>query len=113
VGYAYTLVIRQHFFIMACVNGSGSIGFTQLLPVDGEEKIKSGLAFGIRSEFIASAGYNSDRWYLGISFMNMSVDIQAPIKERSISYNTGLFRFNIVRRFATKNPIKLLNPVGK
>jgi hypothetical protein len=110
-GYAYTFVIKKHYFIMGSINGSVNIGFTRLLPVDSDEKVKSGLAFGIRSEVILSAGYNSDRWYFGLAFVNLSLETQAPIDERSINYETGLYRINLVRRFATKKPIKILNPV--
>jgi hypothetical protein len=109
-GYAHTFVIKRHLFIMGSFTGSGNIGFTQLLPVESEEKIKSGLVFGLRGEIILSAGYNSDRWYFGFSFINMSTINQAPIKERAISYQTGMYRVNIVRRFATRKPIKILNP---
>jgi hypothetical protein len=111
VGYAQTFVIKKHFFIMGSVNGSVNVGFTRLLPVDSEDKVKSGLVFGIRSELILSAGYNSDRWYFGLAFMNMSLENQAPIDERSISYETGMYRLNLVRRFGTKKPIKILNPL--
>jgi hypothetical protein len=111
VGYAHTFVIKKHFFIMGSINGSGSIGFSRLFPVESEEKVKSGLALGIRSELILSTGYNSDRWYFGLSYTNLALETQAPIDERSISYETGIFRINLVRRFATKKPIKLLNPV--
>jgi hypothetical protein len=110
VGYAHTFVIKKHFFIMGSVNGSGSIGFTRILPVDSEEKVKSGLALGIRSELILSIGYNSARWYFGMSFVNLSLETQAPIDERSISYETGMYRINLVRRFPTKNPVRILNP---
>lgn len=110
IGYAYTLVIKRHFFIIGSINGSGNVGFTQLLLVDNENKVKSGLVLGLRSEILISTGYNSDRWYFGVSFINMSVVTQAPIPGRSIRYDTGMYRFNIVRRFATKKPIRLLNP---
>jgi hypothetical protein len=114
VGYAYTFVIKRHFFILASVNGSANIGFTQLLLVDNEDKIKSGSVLGLRSEILFSTGYNSDRWYFGVSFTNLSIVTQAPVSERSISYDTGMYRFNIVRRFATKKPLKILNPgIGK
>lgn len=110
IGYTYTLVIKRHFFIIGSVNGSGNVGFTQLLLVDNENKVNSGLVLGLRSEILISTGYNSDRWYFGVSFINMSVVTQAPIPGRSIRYDTGMYRFNIVRRFATKKPIRLLNP---
>jgi hypothetical protein len=110
VGFAYTVVIKRHFFILGSINGSGNIGFTQLQLVDNEDKLKSGLVFGLRSEILFSTGYNSERWYFGFSFTNMSIVTQAPISERSISYDTGMYRINLVRRFATKKPIRLLNP---
>jgi hypothetical protein len=110
IGYAHTFVIKKHFFIMGSINGSGTVGFTRLLLMESEDEMKSGLALGWRSELIISAGYNSDRWYFGVSFMNMSMAMQSPLDERSISYDTGMYRFNIVRRFATKKPIRILNP---
>jgi hypothetical protein len=110
IGYAYTFVIKRHFFIMGSINGSANIGFTQLLLVDNEEKIKSGLVLGVRSDVLISSGYNSERWYFGFSYTNMSTVTQAPVSERSISYDTGMYRFNMVRRIATKKPIRILNP---
>jgi hypothetical protein len=110
LGYAFTFVIKKHFFILGSINVSANIGFTQLQLVDNLNKLKSGLAFGFRSEMLISTGYNSDRWYFGVSFTNMSIMTQAPVSERSISYETGMYRFNIVRRFATKKPIRILNP---
>lgn len=109
-GYAYTFVIKRHFFIVGSVNGSVNIGFTQLLLVDDENKVKSGLVLGLRSDVLFSAGYNSDRWYFGFSFINLSIGTQAPVEDRSISYDTGMYRFNLVRRFGAKKPIKILNP---
>ena len=110
IGYAHTFVIKKHFFIMGSINGSGSIGFTRLLPIDSEEKVKSGLVLGLRYELIVSLGYNSDRWYFGLSFTDMSITNEAPIDERTINYQTGMYRINLIRRFKTKNPIRFLNP---
>ena len=95
---------------MGSLNGSGNVGLTQLLLVDNLNKVKSGLVFGLRGEVMVSTGYNSENWYFGVSFINMSIVTQAPIKDRSISYDTGIYRINLVRRFKTKKPIKLLNP---
>ena len=110
VGYAHTFVIKRHFFITGSINGSANVGFTQLLLVDNEDKMKSGLVLGFRSEILFSAGYNSASWYFGFSFVNLSIATQAPIDERSISYDTGMYRFNLVRRIKNLRPIKWLNP---
>jgi hypothetical protein len=110
IGYAYTLVIKRHFFITGSINGALNAGFTRLQPVDDEDKIKSGLIAGFRTEVLISAGYNSSRWYFGMSYMNMGITNQAPLPDCSISYDTGMFRMNVVRRFHTRQPIRLLNP---
>ena len=110
IGYAYTFVIKRHIFIMGSINGSVSVGFTQLLLEESAEKVKSGGIFGLRSELILSAGYNSDRWYFGFSFINMSVLNQAPVEDMSVTYDTGMYRINLVRRFRTNKPIRILNP---
>lgn len=109
-GYAHTFVIKRHFFITGSINGSANVGFTQLLLVDNEDKMKSGLVLGFRSEIFFSAGYNSESWYFGFSFMNLSISTQAPVKERSISYDTGMYRFNLVKRIKNLKPVRLLNP---
>ncbi len=108
-GYAYTVVIKKHYFIMGSLNGSGTIGFTRFIIHENDEKVKSGVVFGLRSEILVSAGYNSEKWYFGLSFVNMSVTNQSPLDECTINYDTGMFRFNLVRRIPTKKPIRLLN----
>jgi hypothetical protein len=42
--------------------------------------------------------------------VNLSIATQAPIKERSISYDTGMYRFNLVRRIKNLKPVRILNP---
>lgn len=109
-GYAYNFVIRRYFFILGSLNGSLNLAFTKLHLIDSEEEVKSGLVGGVRAEFLVSAGYNGDRWYFGVSYVGMELQTQAPIDERLVKYDTGLFRVNIVKRFATKKPIRILNP---
>jgi hypothetical protein len=109
-GYAYTLVIKKHFFILGSINGSLNLAFTRLHLIESEDEVKSGLVAGLRSDILLSAGYNGDRWYFGISYMDLTIQTQAPINERTVSYNTGQFRINLVKRFATKKPLRLLNP---
>jgi hypothetical protein len=110
IGYAYTLVISEHFFVTASLNGSGNLGTTQLILPENTNKIKAGIILGFRIETLFSVGYNSERWYFGASYMNMSQTSQSPFPERNITFNTGIMRINIVRRFKTNKPIKILNP---
>ena len=110
IGYAHTFVIKKHFFVTASLNGSGNLGTTQLIIHDNTNKIKAIPVVGFRIETIFSAGYNSNSWYFGASYINMSQTSQSPIPGRDISFNTGMMRINIVRRFKTDKPVKILNP---
>jgi hypothetical protein len=110
IGYAYTLVLKKHYFLTGSINGSLNAGFTRLRVIDEDEKLKSGMILAFRTEFLISGGYNSHRWYFGLSYVNLALTNDAPLSNCSISYDTGMFRMNVVRRIATKKPIKLLNP---
>jgi hypothetical protein len=109
-GYAYTFVYKEHFFLLGSLNASLDLAYTQLHLVNSEDRVKSGTVYGIRTEILVSTGYNSEKWYFGISLVDMNLSTQAPIDERTINFETGFFRINFVRRFATRKPIKVLNP---
>lgn len=110
IGYGYTFVFKKHYFLTGSVNGSLNIGSTKLILMEKEEAIGSGMVLTLRTEFLISGGYNSHRWYVGVSYVNLALSNQAPLPNCSLSFDTGIFRMNLVRRFATKKPIKLLNP---
>jgi hypothetical protein len=42
--------------------------------------------------------------------VNLSQSNQAPLPDKSVGFETGMFRMNIVRRFSTSRPIRILNP---
>lgn len=109
-GYAYTLVIRRHIFLTGSINGSFNTGYTQLMLLESEHRYKSGINLGYRVEVLVSAGYNSPKHYAGFSYVNMAQQSQAPLPGRTASFNTGMFRINLVRRFTTQKPVRLLNP---
>ncbi len=113
VGYAYTFVYKKHYFLTGAVTGTGSIGLTTLRLVEEDTKVKSGTVLGVRAELLLSAGYNSERWYVGLSYVNLAQTNQAPLPEKNIGFDTGVFRINMVRRIPTKKPIRLLNPSPK
>lgn len=95
LGYAYTLVIKEHFFLM----GSGTVVLTYgYNRIENDERIKS-------SSFIpnfmvkASGGYNSALWAFTVSWTNDTVIIGSDSNEQVFSLHTGNLRLNLVRRF--------------
>ncbi len=111
IGYAYTFVIKYHWFLMLSGSANLAIGSTSLITDQiPETKDKSGLTVDFNLNFETSAGYNSHWWYIGFSYTNLSTRQQTPVSKGRLNMDTGNFRFNIVRRFRITKPIRILNP---
>src|SRR5206468_364422 len=109
-GYAYTLVLRKHFFL----TGSGSIsmdyGQTTFRSEQGE-RIVSGFTPNIFLRFFG--GYNSAYWAVSLIYVNNAVTLPGTSQTR-MQLNTGNFRLNLVRRFRpSKKARELLKVVDE
>jgi hypothetical protein len=110
IGYAHTFVLFKHLFITGSWHGGVTIGFTNISGMDSDDTEKTGFAWHFHSNLRLGFGYNSRKWYAGFSYLNHAVRNQAPVNRGWLHFDTGNFRLNLVRRFALKKPIKLLNP---
>jgi hypothetical protein len=109
-GYYYTLVISRHVFISAGLSVGPSIGYSWLDRDDDQKLQTSGINLNLNGLARAAMGYNSERIYVGVSFLHQLLLNQLPVKEIWSQFNTGNFRINVVYRFRLKKPIKFLNP---
>jgi len=95
-GYAYTLVIKKHFFIMA--SATITVDFS-VNVLESPERVRSTSLvpnFGIK----AFAGYNSRKSSISLTFTNETVNLAAGKPEQLFGLNTGNLRLNFVHRFA-------------
>jgi len=112
VGYGYTLVVHQNWFLSLSLTLNLALGESWLHPdQDYAESTKSGLTVNIISVPRMAFGYNSEKWCIDISYNNLSQRNQSPYDQDWIQFDTGNFRLNVVRRFHVKKPLKILNPV--
>jgi hypothetical protein len=109
-GYYYTLVISKHLFISAGLSVGPSIGYSWLDRDDNQKLQTSGVNLNLNGLVRSALGYNSERIYVGFSFLHQIVLNQLPVKEIWSHFNTGNFRINAVYRFRLNKPIKFLNP---
>lgn len=111
IGYAHTFVLKQHWFLSLSFAASLALGSSKLLP-DQEyaEQVKSGVTLNFNTSPRIAFGYNCALWCFDISYNNLSMKNQVPVERAWVQLDTGNFRFNIVRRFHMKKPIRLLNP---
>ena len=95
LGYAFTLVMHQHYFFMGSVNGSFNIGYTQ------EESNSKTIKFGYWENYIfrLGTGYNSHRWNLSFSWLDSHIGSSGEKTIYKYMYNTGNYRLVYARRF--------------
>ncbi|WP_230981219.1 DUF4421 domain-containing protein [Echinicola salinicaeni] len=110
IGYAYTLVIAKHFFIMGYASVSPSFGFTQMR---GE---MSSIGWSLNPNYLlkGSVGYNTKRWAINANFMYENVRL-AKVKDFNTEFFVGNVRANFIYRFVagpkTKSLLKSIKPV--
>ena len=109
-GYAYTFVWRGslYFSLSTVVGLSG--GGNWIHHTSTSETYNTGLTMGLNNTTRISLGYNNASYYVGLSFIRFTMTNQVGEDRNWIGYHTGNIRFNIVKRFITKRPIKALRP---
>ncbi|MGB3526250.1 MAG: DUF4421 domain-containing protein [Flavobacteriales bacterium] len=104
-GYAYTLVIQEHIFLTgSVVLGAGISIQRAVVATEADQEIqKTNAGAGWHGQFRAGAGYNSARYYAGVSFNQENIGYL--LDDRSSFYwSVGNIRINIVKRFNAHIP---------
>ncbi len=111
IGYAYTLVYEEHWFLL----GSATINFALSYSTEISTALNLRVnRFGFKPDYIfhLGTGYNSNRWNVSLLW----VDTTLPEKGRNSGYaysvNVGNYRLIYARRMSINHKIKkLLEPV--
>lgn len=110
-GYAYTLVVKQHFFLTGSASLSLDYGENTIYDKNGSNK-ERGVSPNTFLRFFG--GYNSNRWAVSVIYVTNSVSLATGNIERQIILNTGNFRVNYIYRFApSKKAKRYLNVVDQ
>lgn len=95
VGYAYTLVIRKHFFVTASAAANLGVGYS---THHGEMGRHTQWAVNPNYFLRGFAGYNSEKWSLNVNYVHNHV--QLPENDGfSSAMMTGNYRLNFIYRF--------------
>lgn len=105
VGYAYTLVIKKHFFIMGSASATLSFGTSKVEAVDVSKYSSLQPNFELR----ACAGYNSEKTAISLTLVDNTVSLASNKGTPQFSLSTGNLRLNFVRRFSGKKLKSLIN----
>ncbi len=103
IGYAYTFILRRHFFLMGAASLSINLGNSMFGNATTTEEV---FGFSSNSLFRASTGYNSERWALNLVYVTSRVQLSAGPSQINAQFNTSNYRINFVRRIAPGRRIK-------
>ncbi|RYE24927.1 MAG: DUF4421 domain-containing protein [Sphingobacteriales bacterium] len=109
-GYAHTFVIAKHFFIMGEVLAGVGGNYTSLTDTKFDTPLQ-GFGLNLSGTFRLAAGYNSERYFVGLHCVDYMTYNAAPIHDSWQAYEAGNLRFSIVKRFTVRKPLP--KPLGK
>ena len=101
-GYAYTLVIKEHFFITASAAANLGVGYSTHHGENGRHT-----QWGINPNYFVRgfAGYNSDRWSINANYVHNNVGLPEN-SGFSNAMMTGNYRLNFIYRFLPGERLK-------
>jgi len=112
-GYAQTFVVKQHFFLTLSLVGGLSGGESWVYTSKEDEVDRSGFTVAGNLTGRIALGYNSRKFFVGVSYLGIYIRNQSPVPQTWLGYDTGMFRFNLVYRFRMKKDLRFLSGEGK
>lgn len=110
-GYAFNLVIYQHFFCNLMFSTGLANGRTKVTSIDrGETKNN---ALNLNFQITAGLGYNSRNLYVGVNQYFYSTYTPVSEDNTSVGMQNGRFQFLIAYRFKMKKDYDLIPPAAR
>jgi hypothetical protein len=111
IGYGYTLVYKEHFFILA--SATINLAFRYSTEISTTLNRKESL-FGFRPNYIihAGLGYNSSKWSLSLLWVDSELFMKGAQSNYHFTVDVGNYRLVYARRFSLdRNTKKILAPI--
>jgi hypothetical protein len=109
-GYAYTFVWAEKLYLSLWTMFGVSGAYHRVRYTPDSYTLSKGISVGLTNNTKISLGFNTRRYYLGASFSRFSMTTMAGSNRDWLSYHTGHFRINLVKRIRLKRSIKILRP---
>ena len=109
-GYAYTFVWAEKLSLSLSTSFGLSGAYSRVHYSPDSYTLEKGISIGISNTTRISLGFNSPKYYVGLSYSRFSMSNMAGSYRDWYSYNTGHIRVNFVKRIRLKKPIKILRP---
>jgi len=109
-GYAYTFVWAEKLSLSLCTLFGISGCHNRVHYTPDSYTLSKGISLGFTNTTLISMGYNSPKYYVGLSYSRFAMSSMAGSYRDWFSYNTAHIRINFVKRIHLKRSIKILRP---
>lgn len=114
VGYAYTLVMQQHYFVAASLSLNLNLGFSA--ETDLSHINKNVYAIPV-STYRISGGYNSSSWHISATWMGNRLPVRGAASPNNYLLQTGTVQLKLGKKIMPgprlKKRLSLLNRISK
>ncbi len=111
LGYGYTLVYREHFFVLGSVTFNLAFRYSRERSAS-TEKYGDRIDFTPNDIFHLGAGYNTDTWCLSALWVNTRLNAKGGISDYRYGITAGNYRLIYAKRFRINRKVrKMLQPI--
>lgn len=111
IGYAYTLVIQKHFFVLASVTVNLAIRLSSEISHAGG-KLQEQIDFTPNHIIHLGLGYNTENWCLSALWVNTRLNVAGATSKYSYGVATGNYRLIFAKRLKINRKVrKVLEPI--
>lgn len=105
LGYAYSLVIRRHYFLLGSLNANINVRYSREI---GNNTGSGQGGFSPNYMLRLGGGYNSARWGLNFMWLTTGVNTEGKASGYQYSISTGNYRLVYARRFAINRRMRTI-----
>jgi len=103
IGYAYTYVYEENYFVTGSLTAMGDISFVG--EFKGKEVARrTTVSPNLMLRFVA--GYNSDNWIVNVSWINSSTNLAGKSSNDQYLIKIGSFRLDVAKRLTPGKRLK-------
>lgn len=102
LGYTYTYVYKKHYFLTGSLSGGAGLNISVIENTTTYQRSsRLGPEYNLTAR--AATGYNSDKYFAGITYVRLITENSAPFSRTFQDVNAGNFRLIVAKRIRIKN----------
>lgn len=103
IGYAYTYVYEENYFVTGSLTATGDISFVREFKGNTSEQ-RTSISPNLMLRIVA--GYNSDKWMLNLAWINSSTNLKGRSSNNQYLISIGSFRLAVAKRIVPGKKLK-------